>query len=555
MAWVLPRPRLVLGLVFVMAVASVALTVSKLEIQMDQLELISDDHPLIALTDRLEPFNFGGKTAFTVVIQASEPRRAITFLDALVSRIKKDSAHFEDVHYRVNPDQLKRWALFYLEKEGIIQVRDSVSQYAGLIGKLAENPDILVFLDLINREMASGMVAELFTDFLDSGLQDGQKPPMDLGLLIGTLEGISGALRGGRQEYQSPWGALFEHASFDLEQEGYFWEGNKSYLLLFVLPKKGGGDFNDTQNALDRLRVLIREARNEDGLGDVHAGVTGQEALNNDEMATVTADMGIATWASCLGVLILMIVFMRGLRRPLVEMAALLIGICWTFGWTTLVIGHLNILSVVFAPLLCGLGVDYGIHWLARYEEEEARAGDDRLAVINQVTDRSGPGIFLAGLSASLSLLPFVLTGFKGLIELGLITGMGILLILLANFTVLPALSVLTGGRSKRKARHGEGPRWMGFGASPSENDRFLLRLGPRSARLILVIVSLCVLWSLCRRSPFVCALRLERHGCPVRPQSLASPGPERRIGRMGKDARREFEALPPLRLVLRQIA
>ena len=55
---------------------------------------------------------------------------------------------------------------------------------------------------------------------------------------------------------------------------------------------------------------------------------------------------------------------------------------------------------------------------------------------------KSGPGIMLAGLSTAFSFLPFILTGFRGLMELGMITGMGILLIVLADFTVLPALSL-----------------------------------------------------------------------------------------------------------------
>src|SRR5262249_37784940 len=111
-----------------------------------------------------------------------------------------------------------------------------------------------------------------------------------------------------------------------------------------------------------------------------------------------------------------------------------------------LCIGHLNSVSVIFAPLLCGLGVDYGIHWMARFEEEEQGAGQPHRA-IDRVTARSGPGIVLAGLSGALSFLPLVLTGFKGMVELGLITGMGILLILVADFTVLPPLLVLWGGR------------------------------------------------------------------------------------------------------------
>ena len=108
------------------------------------------------------------------------------------------------------------------------------------------------------------------------------------------------------------------------------------------------------------------------GFSDVKAGVTGQEALNDDQMLTAMADMTEATWVSLLGVILVMAVFLRGFRHPLIIALSLLVGLCWTFGWTAIFIGHLNILSIVFAPMLCGLGVDYAIHWFARFEEERS---------------------------------------------------------------------------------------------------------------------------------------------------------------------------------------
>ena len=73
--------------------------------------------------------------------------------------------------------------------------------------------------------------------------------------------------------------------------------------------------------------------------------------------------------------------------------------------------------------------------------------------VIKTVNERSGPGILLAGLGTALSFLPFLLTGFRGLMELGVITGMGILLNLLADFSVLPALTVLLGRKAEKGKR------------------------------------------------------------------------------------------------------
>ena len=141
---------------------------------------------------------------------------------------------------------------------------------------------------------------------------------------------------------------------------------------------------------------------------------------------------------------------------------------------------------MVFAPLLCGLGVDYGIHWLARFEEESFGDPDIR-AVLARVNERSGYGILLAALSGALCFLPLILTGFRGVVEMGLVTGMGIIFTLIATFSVLPALSIFIGDRpAKRFSRR----------VPPAPKDLFYLK--PHQALYILAgaaLISMLSIW------------------------------------------------------------
>jgi hopanoid biosynthesis associated RND transporter like protein HpnN len=359
-----------------------------------------------------------------------------------------------------------------MDKRDLIDLSGKIDQHHNLVRSLSESPELLSFLNLINQEMSSRMVGEFFTGFLDTTKSDektDKKEPFDLSFLIIALEGVQSYLDNS-PAFKSPWSSFFKNGKWDPDLEGYFWEGDKRYLLAFVAPNSNGGGFIATKDSLARLRELIKETTA--SFPDVHAGVTGQEALRIDEVTTVSADMTLATWLSLAGVFVLMVVSFRGLRRPCIEIMVIITGLCWTFGWTTLFIGHLNILSVVFAPLLCGLGVDYGIHWLARMEEEESIEDLDRRATLERVHQRSGFGIFLAGMSAVLSFLPFVLTGFRGMMEMGMITGMGILFTLIATFSVLPALLM------EEKSRLSCVPR-----ASDSKD---LLCLKPNHARMLL---------------------------------------------------------------------
>jgi uncharacterized protein len=485
MNWILSWPRLVLGIAFALCLASVALTFTKLEMLTDQLEMISKDHPLIALSDKLDPFNSDGRKRFDVVIEAPTPHLAVSFVRELSSLIAKDPEHFDSIFYRVDPESFKSWQLLYLDTKDLLTLRETINTHSSLIQGFAERPELLSFLELLNQEMATRMVGELFTGFLDeSESEGGKKEPFDLGFLITTLEGMSGALDGSRN-FESPWSSLLKDAAWEPLLEGYFWEAQKRYLLAFVIPKKSEDNITGTQESLKHLRKYVQEIQA--AFPEVKAGVTGQEALNNDEMSTVMEDMEIATWLSILGVFILMVAFRRSFRRPLLQIISLAVGLCWSFGCATLVIGHLNTLSIVFAPLLCGLGVDSGIHWFSRLEEEERGGGRNMGKVIRTVNERSGPGILLAGLGTALSFLPFVLTGFRGLMELGVITGMGILLNLLADFSVLPALTVLLGGKAKKK---------IALAATPAPWD--LIRFNPRHAGMVLagagVLAFVCLL-------------------------------------------------------------
>ncbi len=504
LGWVLPRPGLVLGISITTAFASVFAAAMLMEVQTDQLELISQKHPLIALSDRLDSFNFHGKKTFAVVVRAVDKERAIEFVDALVARVKNDPKHFQDVFYRIDPEQFKKWVLYYLSKNELIQIKDRIEQNSSLVQSMADNPDLINFFSLVNREMASRMVSEFFTGFIEDDspkdASEKQSEPMDLDFLIKVLDGISVNLSG-NSKFISPWASFFQGGAWDLSKEGYIWEGKKKFLIAAVMPAKIKDGVSKTQTSLLKLREYIQDLK-ATSFPDIDAGVTGQEALNNDEMHTAMRDMTLATWLSLLGVVIVLISFLRGFRHPFILTASLAVGLCWTFGWTAIFIGHLNILSIVFAPLLCGLGVDYGIHWFARFEEERDLAKGNRPLAIRQVMDKSGPGIVIAGLSTAFSFMPFILTGFRGLMELGMITGMGILFTLIADLTVLPSLCHYFASDKPAKR------------PLPDSENRHLFSIGRKGVySVIAAAVLLCILGG-------ISALRVDFDLNPLRLQS-----------------------------------
>lgn len=438
-------PILTVAVALALGLASLAYSARHLEFQTSQKDLISPDNRLVQLSEKIEPFD--DLDTFIVAVKNRDSRRSIAFLKALVARLASDPAHYQEVFYRVDPDRFRRWALLYLDPDELSDVRTRLLDHREFLDHLHRDPSLLTFFDEINREMADRMVGELFTGFLadDTGEKEGK--PLDLNFLIRVLDQLQASLdrtEAGEESlpFQSPWESLLGGKTRDDEaEEGYFWTDNEGYLLLFVTPGKVENSFSNALDSLRSLRAQLADL-NQD-FPEVEAGVTGQEALNEDEMGQALHDMSIATALSAVGLTLLLGFFWGGLRRPLLEMSELLLALSLTFGLTTAVVGHLNILSITFAPLLLGLGIDYGIHWFARYQEEQVNRGFSPAEAARTTMDWMGPRILLAGIVAALSFFPLTLTGFKGLVELGIITSMGMLMTTATTLCVLPSLALL----------------------------------------------------------------------------------------------------------------
>src|SRR6185369_2314645 len=137
--------------------------------------------------------------------------------------------------------------------------------------------------------------------------------------------------------------------------------------------------------------------------------LTGIPVLESDEMRSSQTAMFYASILSFVGVAALMVLGFRGLRYPVLGSAVLLVGMAWSFGFTTLVVGHLNILSVSFAAMLIGIGIDYSTVFLLRYLElrHEGRATADALV---ETARSAGAGICTAAVSSSVAFCCAMLT-------------------------------------------------------------------------------------------------------------------------------------------------
>lgn len=426
------RPRLTVLVAFLLAAFSLFYTATHLEFKTEQLDLISPENRLVQLAGRLRQFDKLDK--FIVAIDNHDPQRARLFLQHLTNRLKADTSHYAELFYRVDPQGFEPWALLYLDQQQLEKLIEGLTENRSVLFRLCQHPSLVFYYQLLNENIARALMDEFFTGFLYEEKDDDEI--LNFSFLTGALTSLNSYLKTGR--YISSWNSFIKSSDYAGENQGYFTTENGQYLLLFVTPRAMEEGFIGARTSLARLRLEIRAVQKD--FPDIEVGVTGPEALSVDEMNASMGCMGLATAISAAGLTLLLILFWRSFRRPLFEMFELLVALSLTFGLTTLVIGHLNILSVVFAPLLLGLGIDYGIHWLARYQEFRQDRSLSTRAVIHKTVMAMGPGVLLAGTTAALSFFPLVLTDFQGIVELGIICSMGMIMTTLTTTCLLPAL-------------------------------------------------------------------------------------------------------------------
>ncbi len=120
----------------------------------------------------------------------------------------------------------------------------------------------------------------------------------------------------------------------------------------------------------------------------------------------------------------------------------LLISLSWTFGLAYLVLGTLNTMTSVLFVILFGLGIDYGIHYYARYIEMRSD-GEPILNALMNAYERTGTAIMVSAITTASALYVLIFADFRGFSEFGFIAGTGILLALFSMLFILPSLLVL----------------------------------------------------------------------------------------------------------------
>ncbi|MFO0968804.1 MAG: MMPL family transporter [Gemmataceae bacterium] len=437
-------PWTVLLIVAATCALAVVATIAHLTYQTSRNDLLSQNKDYLQRWQKYVA-QFGDDEDMVVVVEGNDRTQMEVALERIAGLVRERPDHFDRLFYKADLGALKDRALLFLPAEQIRLIQDNVKNL-----RLLLEPPVLAQLDPLFGWKALTLQqllgeAERRTQSLATAAENPQ-PDAFLGQL-NAIARTATAFLADDKTYANPWQSVLPAGKDEqetLDQPRYFFSPSGKIALLMARPIfRETGSFTSEASCIDEMRGMLDKVRGE--FPSLKIGLTGLPVLENDEMNASQDDSQLAGWLALVGVALLYLVVYRGLRYPLMTVVSLLVGTAWALGWTTVTVGHLNILSSAFAVMLIGMG-DYGVLWVARFEQDR-RAGLDVSQAMRQTALHVGPSIGAAAATTALAFFAAMLADLKAVAELGWIAGSGVMLCAFSCFIVMPPLLRLFGGK------------------------------------------------------------------------------------------------------------
>jgi uncharacterized protein len=422
---VLRFPVTTLALAVGLAAVCVVYTFGHLGYKSSRLDLLNpkSDHNRLWIEYVKE---FGDEDDAVVVVEGAGRDQVVPVLEELSSALGREKRLFHAVLHEVDLSKIRAKGLHYVPAD----------QLQGINRQLDEA------VPIVTGDWSRLQVGKLVGGYAQmlqaaaAGAQ-GVDPDFALARLDRTINCLL-AQFSSQPHYESPLPNMPDALAV-LSELGteYFVakEGRMGFVLLRIAV--GKDELARGSEAVHSLRELIADV--ELRHPGVKIGLTGLPIMENDEMQSSQSSMTWGSLISFVGVVIVVVAGFGGVRHALLANIVLLIGTAWAFGYATLAVGHLNILSVTFTATLIGVGIDYGTYYVSRYLQfrREGKSCEESLLTTTRI---AGPAILTGAMTTVVAFFATGTTNFTGIAELGIIAGGGILLCALAQLFVLPAL-------------------------------------------------------------------------------------------------------------------
>lgn len=388
---------------------------------------------------------FGSVEDVIIVIEGENLIKAKKVADELALRFEKHPKYFLTVFYKIPTDFFQKYGLLFLSRKEIKDLTENIKKEKKELKKYLSQLRLGGFFKFLNerfereygggKEMEKGKEGDLIQAMETlKKLVSSVKKSLERGVLPDSSE-LKDALGG---FFMTP--GKKEERKTQIK-DGYFVSKDGKMLILFVRLSKSlteeGEKYLFSLNK--KLRGIVGSVKKR--YPEVSIRMTGAVVGEMEEREAQKQGFSTSLSISFILILVLLMFSFRMWSTPLIAVIPLVIGLIWAMGFAGLTLGKLNIFSSIFAVVIMGLSVDFGIHMISRYTEE--RGKNHSVSWANKmVLTRTTQGIFTGALTTAAAFLTFVFLEFKGYADFGLLGGAGLLIALLAFILVVPLLFI-----------------------------------------------------------------------------------------------------------------
>lgn len=407
--------RTTIAIALCLSVVSVGLAVSFLSVNTDTARMIDKELPFRQRFEDLKRAFPHSDETLVVVVDSGDAEMSARAADALVQAFQARGDLYSDVYAPEIDPFFRSHGLLYLSEAELQGLSGQLQASVPMLVPLARDPTLrglAQFMQIIGYSAQQGADIAAFTPFLNQ------------------IENVVEAHATGLSR-EMDWAGMVQPGAVAPESTRKF---------VIVKPVLDYASLEPAEQALKEARRVANTVS--DAVEGVRIRFTGEVAMGAEELRSVADGALLASLISLILVSVVLVFGVRSWRLVVAALATLLIGLTWTAGVATLAVGYLNLISVAFAVMFLGLGIDFAIHFALRYEEETRRGMPLPIAFVNTANGIGGALAVCTG-AAALGFLAFTPTSFVGMAQLGIISAAGMVIAFITSMTVLPAFLAL----------------------------------------------------------------------------------------------------------------
>ena len=416
------KPRRVLGAALLLVLAAGTFAASHFDMSTDTGDLISSKTEWRQNEDETSVAFPKINDDIVVVVDGKTPELAEDAAIKLTTALAADGKNFGLVRRPEGSDFFARNGLLFGSLDDVRDTTKKLIDAQPLLGGMAYDPSLRGIAKSL-ATAASGAA----DDPSDSAIAQLARP------FSGLHTAISASLAG-KPAYFS-WQQLFSPGKGDLAPS-----------LRQIILAQPVYDFSDLQPGSRAVAAVHAHAAalQIDAAHGLKIGTTGEVPLSDEEFGSIEENIGMVGLLMGAAMLLTLWFATRSAKAVVAIAVTIFSGLVITLACGLIAVGKLNLISVAFIPLFVGLGVDFGIQISVRFNAERWR-GAGLIEALEHAAVAIGAPILLAAGAICLALGAFLPTDYIGIAELGVISAFGMVIALVLNITLLPALLVLLG--------------------------------------------------------------------------------------------------------------